>query len=346
MFKVKRAVMIGVGMVAETHLDAIAASQKVRLHGVLSRSQKSASAFHTKACRKLGYDIKLYHDVAEVAADAEVDFVIILTPANVRTILIEPLVAAGKHILLEKPVARNATEAGYLVDLCEKADVSLGVVFQLRMREASKAAKRLIASGHLGELGLCEISVPWWRPQTYYDEAGRGTYARDGGGVLITQAIHTLDLMLDLTGDVKSVQAMAVTSRFHKMEAEDFVTAGIEFVSGAAGSFMASTASYPGVAETIILYFEHATLRLHSGQLYIIWRDGRKETVADESASGAGANPMAFSYVLHQDLIDDFAVSLNCHRKPMVSGREALKVHELIDIIMLSSKSGRREYLS
>lgn len=343
MAEIKKAVIIGVGMVAQTHLDAIAASDTVNLHGVLGRDYERSKSFHEGAERQLGVRLRHYHDVEEIAADPAVDFVIVLTPPNVREEIIAPLARAGKHILLEKPVARNAHEAKMIVDLCQDHDVSLGIVFQLRMRAAYQNAVQLVAGGTLGALGICEISVPWWRPQTYYDEPGRGTYARDGGGVLLTQAIHTIDMALSLTGPAKSVQAMAVTSRFHQMEAEDFVTAGIEFASGAVGSFMASTASYPGNTETISLYYEKATLRLSSGKLDIIWRDGSTETIASEELSGSGANPMAFSHSLHQAIIEDFAEALISKRKPAISGEEALQAHALIDAMLQSAKSGKKE---
>lgn len=339
----KKAVIIGVGMVAQRHLDAIAASETVILHGVMGRDYQRSMTFHAKAEAQLGHSIRHYKTIDEIAADEAVDFVIILTPPNVREQIITPLAQAGKHILLEKPVGRNSAEALEIVQICQEHDVLLGIVFQMRMREASKVAAQLIKGGQLGALALCEVSVPWWRPQTYYDEPGRGTYSRDGGGVLLTQAIHIIDLTLSLTGPAQAVQAMAVTSRLHEMEAEDFVTAGIEFANGAAGSFMASTASYPGLSEVIALYFEKATLRLHSGQLDIIWHDGRKETVAAQGQSGTGANPMAFSHDLHQAIIEDFAEGLVLKRKPAISGEDALKAHALIDAMLLSSKTGCKQ---
>jgi hypothetical protein len=155
------------------------------------------------------------------------------------------------------------------------AGVPLGVVFQHRMREASQAALALVRGGTLGALGLAEISVPWWREQAYYDEPGRGTYARDGGGVLISQAIHTIDLALTLTGPVASVQAMTGTSRLHDMEAEDMAVSGLRFANGGLGWLTASTASFPGRSESITLHFEKASLHLAEGVLQVHWRDGR-----------------------------------------------------------------------
>ncbi len=326
--------LIGTGMVAGTHVAAINASDKVSLKGVTARRTESAQAFAAK------HSVEDYTDVAAIAADPDIDFTIIVTPPNARAELIEPLAKAGKPILLEKPVARDGAEAEQVVKLCEDAGVKLGIVFQHRMREASKKATELVASGSLGALGVAEINVPWWREQAYYDEPGRGTYARDGGGVLISQAIHTLDLTLSLTGPVASVQAMTATSRFHTMEAEDFATAGLRFASGAIGSLVASSASFPGNAETITLHFDKASLHLDSGVLTVSWRNGETETFGASATTGGGADPMAFTHEWHQGIIEDFCGAITEDRDPVVTGQQALASHALIDAITASSKAG------
>ncbi|MEO0383578.1 MAG: Gfo/Idh/MocA family oxidoreductase [Pseudomonadota bacterium] len=321
-------------MVAGTHAAAIKASSKVVLKGVAARRPESAQAFAAK------HDAQAYADVRDIAADPEIDFAIIVTPPNARAELIKPLAKAGKPILLEKPVARDGAEAEAVVKLCEDAGVKLGIVFQHRMREASKKASELVTSRSLGALGVAEINVPWWREQAYYDEPGRGTYARDGGGVLISQAIHTLDLALSLTGPVASVQAMTATSRFHTMESEDFATAGLRLTNGAIGSLVASSASFPGGAETITLHFDKASLHLGSGVLTVSWRNGQTETFGASATTGGGADPMAFTHEWHQGIIEDFCDAINEDRDPVVTGRQALASHALIDAITASSKAG------
>lgn len=329
--------LIGTGMVARTHMAALsAAGDRVRLAGVCARRRENAEAFAGE------FDgVSVFDDVAAIADDPTIDFAIVVTPPNARLDIIRPLAEAGKHVLLEKPLARNADEARDVVAVCKSAGVKLGIVFQHRMREASIAAAELVASGKLGALGVAEINVPWWREQAYYDEPGRGTYARDGGGVLISQAIHTIDLALSLTGPIQSVQAMAATSRFHKMESEDFVTAGLRFESGAIGSLVASTASYPGNAETITLHFDKASLHLGSGVLTVSWRDGQTETFGASATTGGGADPMAFTHEWHQGIIEDFASALREDRDPVVPGEAALASHRLIDAITRSSRDGQ-----
>jgi uncharacterized protein YbjT (DUF2867 family) len=132
-----------------------------------------------------------------------------------------------------------------LVEAAEAAGVTLGVVLQNRFRPASEHLHAQIAAGQLGDLAAVSVLCPWWRPQSYYDQPGRGTLERDGGGVLITQAIHGLDLMLSLTGPVAEVAAIAGTSALHRMETEDFVGAGLRFANGALGALMAIRAGPP-----------------------------------------------------------------------------------------------------
>lgn len=333
-----KAVLIGVGMVGDTHALSCRDSDKVSLHGVCASSLASADRYAAHLFADHGMQVKAYADVAAVAADPEVDFVILATPPNTRFAPIETLVAAGKPILLEKPVARDLDEAKRVVAMCE-GRVPLGLVFQHRMRAASIAlAERLPA---MGQLHSAHITVPWWRDQSYYDEPGRGTYEKDGGGVLLTQAIHTLDLALSLTGPATHVQAFSRTTKTHEMEAEDFVSAGLEFANGAVGAMHATTASYPGAPETITLNCAEASAVLARGVLTVHWRNGRTEEVGETAATGGGANPMAFSHAWHQGVIEDFVEALKNNRPPMVAGAEALKVHALIDAIVRSSEAQR-----
>ncbi len=329
-------------MVSRTHLAALAdLRDRVRLVGVLSRRRDRADAFAKAAAAVLDHPVDVYDHINAIAADPAVDFALILTPPDARIQAVQRLSAAGKHILMEKPVERSAAAAREIVDICAAADIRLGIVFQHRTRAASRELSRLVAEGSLGDLIIAEAHVPWWRDQAYYDEPGRGTYARDGGGVLISQAIHTLDLMLSLTGPVARVQAMAHTTGLHRMEAEDYVTAALLFANGAAGSIIASTASFPGGVETLSFQFTHAAVRLGGGLLCIDWHDGRQERFGVDAATGGGADPMGFTHEWHRDVIADFIDAITDKRDPLVTGRMALNVHLLIEAIIASSHDGR-----
>lgn len=328
--------IIGVGMVADIHARALQdLPDLVEVRGVWNRSAEKLAHFTDR------WSLAASPSLEKLVDDPAVDALIILTPPNARADIVRMAASAGKHILLEKPIERSARAAEELVAVAREAGVQMGVVFQHRFRDVSLKLEAIVAEGRLGALGVAQVNVPWWRPQSYYDEPGRGTYARDGGGVMINQAIHTLDLMQVYTGPVGSVTAMTATSPLHRMEAEDFAVAGITFASGAVGSIVATTASYPGDAESIDLHFEGGSARLKSGVLTLSYRDGGIETFGEAAGTGGGADPMAFPHDWHASAQRDFFEALRDGRQPKVTGEEALKVHRLIDAMALSSRERR-----
>ena len=330
--------VIGAGMAAKPHALALnALKDRIEVRGVWRRDAAALGQF----CQAYGFPAAPGLDA--MLADPGVDAVLILTPPNAREELVAAAAAAGKHILMEKPVERTTEAAERIVARAEEAGVTLGIIFQHRFRAASKALAARAASGELGRLFAAHLVVPWWRPQEgYYDKPGRGTFAQDGGGVLITQAIHSLDLMLSLTGPVSAVTALAATTGFHRMETEDFVAGGLEFANGAVGALMATTANFPGGPESLTLNFERASATLAGGNLTLRWLDGREERIGEESSSGGGADPMAFPFDWHMAQIAEFADALAEGRQPLSTGRTALGVHRLIDALIASSREGRR----
>jgi predicted dehydrogenase len=328
--------VIGTGMAATPHAKALNdLRDNIDLRGVFSRDAKKCKIFAER------FDLPFIKNVEDLINDPKLDIIIIITPPNQRLKLAQQFSGAGKHILMEKPIERSSAEAKKIVNMCKEKNVKLGIVFQHRFRESSQKLKKLVFSNSLGSIFTVQVQVPWWRDQSYYDEPGRGTYERDGGGVLISQAIHTLDLMLSLTGSVSEVQALSSTSQFHKMETEDFVAGGLKFKSGASGAIFASTGSFPGNAESITLNCEKASAHLQSGVLTINWLDGRMEKFGETSGTGGGVDPMAFPHDWHRDLIDDFVKSIQNNHNSSISGEEALNVHELIDALIESSDKGK-----
>ncbi len=328
--------VIGTGMAATPHAKALNdLRDNIDLRGVFSRDAKKCKIFAER------FDLPFIKNVEDLINDPKLDIIIIITPPNQRLKLAQQFSGAGKHILMEKPIERSSAEAKKIVNMCKEKNVKLGIVFQHRFRESSQKLKKLVFSNSLGSIFTVQVQVPWWRDQSYYDEPGRGTYERDGGGVLISQAIHTLDLMLSLTGSVSEVQALSSTSQFHKMETEDFVAGGLKFKSGASGAIFASTSSFPGNAESITLNCEKASAHLQSGVLTINWLDGRMEKFGETSGTGGGVDPMAFPHDWHRDLIDDFVKSIQNNHNSSISGEEAINVHELIDALIESSDKGK-----
>ncbi|MBL8832515.1 MAG: Gfo/Idh/MocA family oxidoreductase [Rhodospirillales bacterium] len=333
-----RMAVVGIGMASKPHALALKdlADGRVEVACVYSRDAARRQAF----AEANGW--KAAGSLEAIAADPAVDAVLLLTPPNARVEAVRLFASAGKQILMEKPVERTTKAAEEIVAIAEGAKIALGIVFQHRLRPASLSLKALLESGRLGRIGLVRLDVPWWRPQTYYDEPGRGTLARDGGGVLISQAIHALDLMLSLLGPVDEVQAMAGTTSLHRMETEDFAAAGVRFRSGASGSIVATTAAYPGDSETLAIHAERGTAIFRGGSLSVSWRDGRVEEFGQKQATGGGADPMAFDHGAHRAVIEDFAASVAAGRASSITGRSALEVHRLIDAILGSSRTGTR----
>ncbi len=337
----KSVALIGFGMVGPTYAAALEAlAGRVRLAGVLGRSPASGEAFLGKHAG-LGA-ARVYGSVQEIAADSSLDFAILTTPPDARVEIVAALAEAGKPILMEKPVERSLAAAKEICAICADAGVPLGIVLQHRASPAARALRTRLSEDDLGALQAVEISVPWWRDQEYYDAPGRGSYARDGGGVMITQAIHVMDLALQFTGPVAEVTALCATTGLHRMEAEDFVSAGLRFACGAVGTLLASTASRPGRAEEIALHYDAASIRLQRGLLQFDGADGSSEVIGAAAAAGSGADPMAFAADLHRAVIADFAACLDSGAEPLASGRSALPVHALIEAVERSGRSGAR----
>jgi predicted dehydrogenase len=219
--------------------------------------------------------------------------------------------------------------------------VTLGIVLQHRFKPAAIALAEHLASGRMGEIVGCSTVIRLWRPQSYYDDPGRGTLARDGGGVLLTQAIHALDLMLAFAGPVVEVAGIAATTRLHRMETEDFAAAGLRFANGAPGSLIATTAAYPGGPERLVLTGTRATATLVGGALSVDWHDGRREETGGSAGTGGGADPMAFTHEAHLGLITAFLDAIDAGRPPAPDGMAALRVHRLVDALLESSRAGR-----
>ena len=330
--------VVGAGMAAKPHAQALnALRDRIEVRGVWRRNRAELDQF----CAE--YDFPAAPSYEAMLADPAIEAILVLTPPNAREEIVAAAARAGKHVLMEKPVERTTAAAERIVASCQDAGVTLGIIFQHRFRAASMALAQKLAKGELGALHAVHLVVPWWRPQQgYYDKPGRGSFAQDGGGVLITQAIHSLDLMLSLTGPVRAVTALSATTGFHQMETEDFVAGGLEFANGAVGGLMATTANFPGGAESLTLNCERASATLTGGNLTLNWFDGRTETIGEASNSGGGADPMAFPFDWHMAQIADFAEAVRQGRQPVSTGHTALAVHRLIDALIRSGKEGQR----
>jgi predicted dehydrogenase len=330
-----RIAIIGLGMAVTPHAKSLVElNDRVEVAYAFSPSEARRKAFAGK------FPFPLSASVDTILSDKSVDVVAILTPPNTHLELVARCAAAGKHILLEKPLEISTKRALALVEAAAKAGVTLGVMLQHRFRPAGIKLREMLRAGELGRIVNCSTVIRLWRPQSYYVE-GRGTKARDGGGVLLTQGIHTLDLMLSLAGPVAEVRGYAATSSVHRMETEDMVVAAVRFENGAFGTIDATTAAYPGFAERIEMIGEKGTASLIGSDLAVAYHDGRVSALTTEfGAGGTGADPMAFPNDWHRGVIADFLDALDHKRAPSISGHEALKVHRLIDALLEAGRTG------
>lgn len=321
--------LVGLGAATQPHLRSLQElSDRIDLRYVVTRQP------HPERLHPYTGPVRQVRALDDALQDPLVQAVLVATPPSTHLEICQRCLTAGKHVLLEKPLELNLDRSAQLVELAKRSGLNLGVVLQHRFREAALVLQQLLDAGRLGSVQAASVRVPWWRSQAYYDEPGRGTLARDGGGVLLTQAIHTLDLFRSLVG-VRSVKAAVVRqTRLHTMETEDHVTALLVLDNGAPGDLMATTAMYPGYPETIDIIGTLGSAHLSGANLRVVFLDGAPLTVTSEGGTGSGANMMDFSHGPHRDLISDFIDSILEKRAPRVSGADALKTHVLIDELL------------
>jgi UDP-N-acetyl-2-amino-2-deoxyglucuronate dehydrogenase len=332
----RRIAVIGLGMALKPHLAS--------LMDLAGRAEVAAwytpSAERRAAFAETHPGLPVVDDLDVMFADRSITAVLVLAPPFSHLGLIERCAAAGKHVLMEKPLDVTSERAERAVATMQRAHLHLGVVLQHRFRPAARRLAALVASGELGPLVSGAAAIRWWRPAEYY-APGRGMRARDGGGVLLTQAIHTLDLFQSLAGPIVSVAAMAATSPLRRIDTEDVVCAALRFANGAIGNLDATTVAYPGFPERIELACEQATAVLTAETIDIYYKDGRQVHEEGAVSRSGGADPMAFSHEAHRALITDFLDALDEDREPMVSGREALKVQRLTEALLRSAADKR-----
>jgi len=340
MTQTHRVALIGLGMAHKPHLEglrALAREGRVVLAACFAPSADRRAAF-----AQANPDLTVVDSLDWILEDKSIDAVLLLTPPRTHLDLVRRCAAAGKHVLLEKPVEVTAERAAQTVGAMEAAGRKYGVMLQHRFRPTARMLAKLMRGGALGELISGSASVRWWRAPDYFAQAGRGMKERDGGGVLLTQAIHTLDLFQSLAGPIARVSAMAATSPLRRIDTEDIACAAIAFANGAIGTLDCTTVAYPGFSERIELACANGTAILSIAGLEVHWKDGRTERHDSAQGGGGGADPMAFSHEAHQALIADFLDAIDQDREPEVSGREAVKVQSLIEAILESAETGRQ----
>jgi predicted dehydrogenase len=324
--------LIGLGPGAEPHAKSLLDLEHlVEVKAAASRTEGRARAFGDR----FGFPVTT--DIDAVIADPGIRAVLVLTPPAAHLEVAERCLRAGKHVLVEKPLALTVDRGEQLVRVARNSGRRLGVVLQHRFRPASLRLRAAIDGGELGTITAAWMLVPWWRPQAYYDEPGRGTLARDGGGVLMTQAIHTLDLFRSLVGVASVVSAQAVTTAGHRMETEDFASALVRLGNGAPGTIIATTAAYPGRPERIEITGTQGMASLIGDSLRLSTISGGEENVVAAGSTGSGASIMDFPHDAHRAVLADFLDAIAGDRDPVVTGEEALASQRLIADILAAA---------
>jgi len=330
----KKVGIIGTGAIAGIHAAAINAIKNAELVAVCSSSPDRAKEAEAK------FGVKAYSDVQAFLSHPDLDVVCICTASGLH---LEPALAAakaGKHLIIEKPIEVTLARADQLIEACQVHGVKLAVIFQNRFSSDYQQLKSAVEADLFGKLLMGNAYVNWFRNEEYYSKSDwKGTIEVDGGGAFINQGIHTIDLLLDLMGEVSSLFGQVKTA-YHQIEGEDLGVAIVNFKNGAIGNITSATALYPGLPERIEIFGSKGSAILAGGKI-AHWEVKDSETKLEESrifSSSGAADPMAISGILHRLQWAEFIDSLENGGEYSVDGTVARKSLELIQGIYRSSK--------
>jgi UDP-N-acetyl-2-amino-2-deoxyglucuronate dehydrogenase len=331
--------LIGGGNISETHARAARAISRVEIAAVYGTNFEKVR----RLCRDHGGTP--FEDFSAFLTHRPMDLVIIGSPSGLHARQGIAAAEQGLHVLTEKPIDISTRRADELIEVADRARVKLGVIFQDRMKPHIRQWKDWIDHGVLGKPLLVDARVKWYRPPEYYrNSRWRGTLELDGGGALINQGIHTIDLLLWLLGEVSRVQAQTATE-LHSIEAEDTATAILEFSSGTLGLFHATTAAYPGYPRRVEISGTEGTVILEHDQ--IIAADLRKApdegarmAPRDENQSASSATVSDFRG--HQAVIEDFLSAIQKNTLPVCDGREGRRSLALVEAIYRAAGAPQR----
>jgi predicted dehydrogenase len=338
--------IVGCGMIARFHARALAEVPGAKLLALVSRHPANAQAL----MEAVGCPCEVHTDLKPVLGRVDIHVVIVTTPSGAH---LEPALAAadaGKHVVVEKPLEITLECCDRIIDACDRRRVKLCTIFPSRFGDANQALKRAVDAGRFGRLTLGETTCKWWRPQTYYDEGGwKGTKALDGGGALMNQAIHNVDLLSWMMGPVTHIAGFTATLAHERIEVEDTAVACLRFANGALGVIQAATSVHPGLPKTIAVHGDHGTVVIEQDDV-LRW-ELTPETAEDQAikeqfaqktgASGGSSNPAAISHVGHARQLADFVRAIETSTEPLVDGREGRKAVEIILGIYRSAETGR-----
>jgi len=333
--------VIGAGSIARVHAQVAGQLPNATFAGCCDGGSGRAKAI----CGEFGG--RAYADYDAMMADASIDVVMIAAPSGRH---MEPAVAAakaGKHVLCEKPLEITTDRIDAMIAAHDKAGTYLGGIFQNRFTDGVRHLRKAIAQGRFGRISYAGVYVPWWRPQSYYDGTWRGTWALDGGGALMNQAIHMVDMLCDLMGPVVEVKALADTLG-HTIEAEDTAAAVVRFENDAVGLIYGTTASWPGRPRRFEITGTQGTA-IYTDDRLTVWEFA--EPQPDDEAivkgmqtshrTGGAADPKDISSEYHRRNLAAFLEAIEQNKPFELDGREARKSVELILKIYADAHIGK-----
>ncbi len=337
--------IVGCGMISRFHAKAIADFGDAAVTACFSQTPASADKFAAEipGC-------KAYYDLDQMLADPRVNAISICTPSGAHMESCVAAAKAGKHVVVEKPLDVSLARCDAMIKACQDAGVVLATIFPSRFHESSQLLKQAIDSGRFGRMTLGDAYVKWWRTQQYYDSgAWRGTWKLDGGGALMNQAIHSLDLLLWFMGPVTEVTAATATLAHERIEVEDVVVATIKFASGALGVVEASTAAFPGELKRIELHGNQGSACMREEDI-IRWEFANMTTADEEllarmasktHTGGGAADPKAIGHHGHTKLFQDFLAAVKNGTQPLINGEEGRRSVEVILAIYHAAETGQ-----
>jgi predicted dehydrogenase len=335
--------IIGTGMISGFHYKAISEIPGCAVTACMDSVPERARDFAER------HGCAGYGELGKFLAHPGLDIVTICTPSGTHLEAALAAAKAGKHLIIEKPIEVSLPRIDKIIEACDKNGVSLSGVFMSRYHEAVREIKRALEEGRFGKLTLGGAYIKWWRSQEYYDKGGwRGTWQFDGGGALMNQGIHAVDLLQWFMGPVESVYCYTALLGHERIEVEDTAVISLRFKSGALGVIEGSTAAYPGFPKRLEISGVRGSAVLEEESLKG-WnfaeefpRDaGIREKFMARPGSGGSSDPSAIGYHGHRAQFTEIVEALASGKKPAVDGREARKAVEIILAAYQSAAGGR-----
>ena len=332
--------IIGAGNISQTHARAAQAIPGVAISAVWGTTVEKAARIAETA------GAAAYDDFSRFLEHKPMDLVAIGTPSGVHAEQAIAAVERGLHVLVEKPVDIYTSRIDALIEAADRAGVKVGVFFQDRLKPDIVRLKSLVESGALGDPVLISGRVKWYRPPEYYGNSRwRGTWALDGGGALMNQAIHTVDVLQWIAGPIARINARTAT-RLHEIEVEDTMAAMLEFATGALGVFEAATSVYPGYPRRVEVTGTRGTAVLEGDTLVTLDLRGSPAAQAKDAAPTVSeSTPVVADASAHQRILEDFIEAFETNRAPACDVREGRKSVAIVEAVYRSARDGGTTYV-